>query len=51
MYTVPPLTTISPDYPGLARELCAVLTAWMENNRLKREVSLPYRLITRESCR
>ena len=51
MYTVPPLTTISPDYPGLARELCAVLTAWMDTSRLKREVSLPYRLITRESCR
>lgn len=51
MYTVPPLTTISPDYPGLARELCAVLTAWMDNEPLPREVSLPYRLIARESCR
>ena len=51
MYTVPPLTTISPDYPGLARELCAVLTAWMDNEPLKREVSLPYRLIARDSCR
>ena len=51
MYTVPPLTTISPDYSGLARELCAVLTAWMDNEPLKREVSLPYRLIARDSCR
>jgi len=49
-YTVPPLTTISPDYEGMAATVARLLEAHLQGKPLpKRNISLPYRLILRES--
>ena len=51
MYTTPPLTTLSPDYRQLAQHVCDLLEKWIDNRPLPPSVSVPYRLIRRESCR
>ena len=50
-FAVPPQTTISPDYSGIARTVADVLAGWLDNEPLKGSVTLPYRLIVRESVR
>ena len=48
-FTVPPQTTISPDYHGLAEQVARILTGWLDNEPLPGAVSLPYELKIRES--
>ena len=48
-FAVPPQTTISPDYDGMAEAVGAVLNDWLNNIPLRDSVTLPYRLIERES--
>lgn len=48
-YAVPPQTTISPDYTALAEAVATELEGWLENNFLNSSVTLPYRLLERES--
>ena len=48
-FAVPPQTTISPDYDGMAEAVGAVLNDWLNNIPLRASVTLPYRLIERES--
>ena len=50
-FAVPPQTTISPDYAGMAVEISRLLTNWLENLPLAPATTLPYRLIERESVR
>lgn len=50
-FAVPPQTTISPDYAGLAKAVAVQLEKWLDNESLDRVVTLPYRLIERESVR
>ena len=51
MYTTPPLTTLSPDYPQLAQHVCDLLESWIGNSPTASPEGVPYRLIRRESCR
>ncbi|MBO5306735.1 MAG: LacI family DNA-binding transcriptional regulator [Lentisphaeria bacterium] len=48
-FAVPPQTTISPDYSGMAEAVGKVLTDWLDNAPLTPVITLPYRLIERES--
>lgn len=48
-FTVPPQTTISPDYHGLAEQVARILAGWLDNEPLPGTVSLPYELKIRES--
>ena len=50
-FAVPPQTTITPDYPALARTVADVLTRWLDNEPLVPAVTLPYQLLVRESVR
>lgn len=50
-FAVPPQTTITPDYPALARAVADVLTRWLDNEPLVPAVTLPYQLLVRESVR
>lgn len=46
---VPPQTTVTPDYAGLARRAGDQLEAWLNNGTPERSVILPYELLRRES--
>lgn len=49
-FTVPPQTTIAPDYHGLAEYVGSAMSSWMEDEKpIEGEFSLPYKLIIRES--
>ena len=48
-YCIPAQTTISPDYEELAAAVVAQLSHLLENPGNTAEISLPYKLIVRES--
>lgn len=48
-YTVPPLTTISPDYAAMAASTADVIEACLDGERPQPHTILPYGLIKRES--
>lgn len=48
-YTVPPLTTISPDYPAIAAATADTIESHLEGQCPRGHTVLPYRLIKRES--
>lgn len=50
-FAVPPQTTITQDYPGLADAVCSLIENLLDNRKdvVLRETVLPYRLIVRES--
>ena len=48
-YTVPPLTTISPDYPAMAAATADVIEARLNGHIPPAPAVLPYGLIKRES--
>ncbi len=48
-FTVPPLTTISPDYRQIAESVADLLDAWLDRRDVPRTTKLPYHLIVRES--
>ena len=48
-FAVPPQTTISPDYHAMANAVGDILTAWLDSDSLRRTITLPYRLIIRDS--
>ena len=48
-YTVPPLTTISPDYPAMAAATASVINACLDGSSPPARTVLPYGLIKRES--
>jgi LacI family transcriptional regulator len=50
-YTVPPLTTITPDYNAMAAATADVIEAHLQNNEISSKTTLPYKLISRESVR
>jgi DNA-binding LacI/PurR family transcriptional regulator len=48
-YTVPPLTTLSPDYQAMATATADIIEAHLAGNAPEIHTTLPYRLIKRES--
>ncbi len=48
-YSVPPLTTISPDYPAMASATADIIEARIAGTDCPRKTILPYSLIERES--
>lgn len=49
-FCIPPQTTISPDYPALAKAVAATLTARLRGDAdVNRETVIPYKLIMRDS--
>ncbi len=50
-YTVPPLTTISPNYNAMAAATADVIEARLQSNDVPPQKILPYELISRESVR
>jgi len=48
-YTVPPLTTITPDYPGMAAATADVIEAYLAGRPASGHTVLPYGLLKRES--
>jgi LacI family transcriptional regulator len=50
-YSVPPLTTITPDYPAMATATADIIEARNEGHDIPTKTVLPYSLIVRESVR
>lgn len=50
-YSVPPLTTITPDYEGMATATANVIEARIQNQEPPSAIVIPYALLSRESVR
>lgn len=50
-YTVPPLTTITPNYNAMAAATADVIEAHLQANEIPAKTILPYNLISRESVK
>lgn len=48
-FAVPPQTSITPDYHGLAKEVGQLFDDWLNNRKVRHDITLPYSLIERET--
>ncbi len=50
-HAVPPQTTITQDYDAVAGAVADVIERWLDNRPVTDPVVIPYRILSRESCR